>query len=272
MTARRTSKRPARARFVATAGSLLLAAATLRADTGITFAISAGTDAVAVGANVTLTVAASFDERLAGCAFDLVVVDGAADLTERAVAPGLRYLATSAENPLATELPRMLADGERATEVLLNLDAVDPPGGPQDGVMPGANVILATYTVKAIQGGTLRIALANPRAVETQSDTDGALFDAVVVDPNHAETVIMVFAMGDIHGDGHVDLRDYATLQACAAPTVAGACAAADLDSDGDVDAADLADLVACLGGPGEPNACVSRTAPATNPKATVQP
>jgi len=74
------------------------------------------------------------------------------------------------------------------------------------------------------------------------------------------QAFIVPIQPGDTDGDGDVDLRDAAELQACQAgegvPPAGALCDDFDLDFDGDVDDDDTGEVLTCLGGPDSPVAC----------------
>jgi len=232
----------------------------VRAETTAEFALAGSVQAnVAWGAEFAVTVAVTHHERMAACAYRLEF-SGAAGvrMVQRAVNPALQYLGTDAESPLADALPILLGGGDAVAEVLLNIASADPPGNPLDGLAPGANVSVAVYTFVATQPGSLVVTLSSARAAETQSDPNGAHFDVTTIAPASAQIEISITGGPDLNADGHVDLRDFARLQACMHESPAGICASADVDGDGDVDLLDYQVVQECLAGPAQGFNCDS--------------
>ncbi|MCB9849845.1 MAG: hypothetical protein H6817_03995 [Phycisphaerales bacterium] len=241
--------------FMATA---LVFAGGLGGVTSAEFAlIGPPSSTVAFGDTVEVSVVVTNSERMAACAYRLLLGGSAqAVVAQRVVTPELRYLGSDPQDPLGDGLPVALSDGASLDEVFINLDNADPSGNPLDGLAPAVAGTVATYSLTLTGVGAITLTLDSPRAAQTQSDPDGALFDAVSVDPLSASVTLTVVGGPDINSDTHVDLRDYAALQMCFGASPVDACAASDVDGDGDVDAGDFEVLRACLGGPVGAPAC----------------
>ncbi len=86
-------------------------------------------------------------------------------------------------------------------------------------------------------------------------DRDGAVLVAVSLESPVASMggTGRLEGVFDVNGDGFVDLRDYAALQACFLGDMGSAtqaCLIADQDADGDVDLADAIALITTISGP----------------------
>lgn len=230
-------------------GVAALSASRASADTSADFRLEQpGPTTLIWGTTAELRVRSTHNQRMAACAFRISASGaGAVRMTHRAPAAPLSQIGVNPAAPLADGLPVSLSAGEAVDEVLLTLAPANPA---DDGVPPGANIVIATYTLVATRAGTLTLTLGDVRAAETQSNAGGAMFDATTVAPGAAAVTLTIVGGPDLDGDARVDLRDFATLQRCLGEDPTGACASADADADGDVDSADFAVVQSCLTGP----------------------
>jgi hypothetical protein len=249
---------------------LLIPVGMASAQTNAVFSI-AGSDGqqVVEGDAISMTVTATIDQVMAGCAYTLTAGgDAGAVITSRAVnTSGLYYLATDDMDfpNQDADLPWDLNTSGPVTEVLTGLRYAYWPGDPSDGLMPGTDVVVATYEIQVTGTGWLTLTLADPAAVETQNDPDGLPFDFVSVDPAAASVQVCVlpgYDGADLTGDHAVDLADYALMQRCytgaGGGPVQGECLAADLDDDTDVDLDDYAVVRENLTGPNPALPCAA--------------
>jgi hypothetical protein len=220
------------------------------------------------GDTITMTVTATIDQVMAGCAYTLTAGgDAGAVITSRAVnTSGLYYLATDEVDfpNQDADLPWDLNTSGPVTEVLTGLRYAHWPGDPSDGLVPGTDVVVATYDIQVTGTGWLTLTLADPAAVETQNDPDGVPFDFVSVDPAAASVQVCVlpnYDGADFTGDHDVDLEDHAFLQRCftgSGGQAGGECLAADLDDDTDVDLDDYTVMHGNLTGPNPALPCTA--------------
>ncbi|MCB9865065.1 MAG: hypothetical protein H6816_00285 [Phycisphaerales bacterium] len=237
--------------------ALSLASVVVHAETSAALSVHASATSVAWGDSVEIAVWSTHDTRMAACSYRIGATGGAAAvLTQRSVAAGLDFINTDTAAPLADGLPVEMSAGLHIDDVFVNLGGAESPGGPDDGLAPGADVVVAAYTLVATRAGTLQLTLSSVQAAETQSDPGGTLFDDVGVSAAAATVTLTVVGGPDIDGDGRVDLHDYAVMQRCLGGSSAAECATADVDADGDVDEDDFVALRACLAGPVHDTAC----------------
>ena len=206
------------------------------------------------GSTVTIELRATYDTPLVAAKL-VLSASGEPDavLSARSADPvtpaGLTFISTTSQEPFVSGLPHDLKAAP-TTEVLLDLDFDAQPGGPTDGMAPGADLLLETLEVVVSGTGLLTLSLGEVSAAHTDSAPGGQLFDNATVDPQAAAVTIRLPTPGDIDLDGSVDLADFATFAlcfgGCDATNPPPGCSPAeflgsDLDGDGCVDLADFA-------------------------------
>jgi len=245
----RDPARPLRARPVLLGLAVLVAMSSTAHATTATFKlVNPGPSSVSACSTVALEVRATFDTVMAGANFTITAsANNRAEIVGRGVAADLAYVSTDIDNAFgSTNLPQTLLSARPRKEVLMGVAKAWTPGDPQDGILPGADVLLETLTVEASGQGPLTIALVSPGAVETQSAPGGTLFSTVGVDAGAGSVTLTVGSSsitGDFDADCDVDDGDFPLFEACAAgPAIpyAGGCDLFDLDTNGHVDLADF--------------------------------
>ena len=247
-------KRPIRFLTAIVVVSIALGATVSRAAS-ITFSLTnPGPDFVASGSAVTIELRATYDTPLVAAQLVLSATgEPAAILSARSADPvtpaGLTFISTTSQAPFVSGLPHDLKAAP-TTEVLLDLDFDAAPGGPTDGIAPGADLLIETLEVVVSGTGLLTLSIGEVSAAHTDGTPGGQLFDSATVDPQAAAVTIRLPTPGDIDLNGCVDLRDFATFAlcfgACDATNPPPGCSTAeflssDLDDDGCVDLVDFA-------------------------------
>ena len=171
--------------------------------------VNPGASIVYAGQPFELDVVATFDRRLAAVAFQVAAAgEASARLTGRSADPdesnGLTYISGTSQEPFAADLPHDFTSGP-VTEMLVDMDYDDVPGGQTDGVPPASNVVIERLQITPGGTGSLTITLSGFHAATTQDDPDGAAFDTIDVQPN-AVTVTVATPIWDGHpGDTNRD-------------------------------------------------------------------
>jgi hypothetical protein len=216
-----------------------------------------GPATVPAGAVVAVEVRGDFDTKLAAVRFAVAASGNAsATVIERSASPttpgGLTYVSRTSQTPFVSDLPHDLA-GTPLDEVLLDMSFDDQPGGPTDGVAPGAGVVVESLQISVDGAGTVQVSLMGASAAHTYLAAErpvAELFDSVEIDPSAESITLRVLSDGDFDDDGDVDLDDYEEFFACLngpnVTTPPPGCSPeqfvrADLDGDGDCDLADAA-------------------------------
>ena len=186
----------------------------------ITFAlVNPGADFVAPRSTVTIEVRATYDTPLVAAKFVVSAAgEPAASPTARSADPvtpaGLTFLSTTRQAPFESGLPYDLKVAP-ATEVLLDLDFAEEPGGPFDGIAPGSDVLIETLDVEVSGTGILTLSVGEVSAAHTDGAPGGQLFDTAGVDSQAAEVTIELAMPGDLDLNGTVNLQDFATFALC---------------------------------------------------------
>jgi hypothetical protein len=228
----------------------------------ITFSLDyAGPIVVSPGATVTLEVRADYDTPLVTARFN-ITADGEPDATllERSANPttpqGLTFISPVSQAPFDPALPHDL-HASPASEVLLDLDFDDEPGGPTDGLAPGTDVQMETLNILVAGCGTLVLTINDVSAAHTDGVPSGQLFNNAEVNPQADVVTLYVNHPGDINQDGHINLVDFSSFAICfgqcqpgsaGQPCPAGQFARSDLNNDGCVDLVDFSTFAVYFG------------------------
>ncbi len=190
---------------------------------------------------VTVEIRATFDEPLTALAFEISLSGSAAATIEsRTLGPleanGMTILSPVSQTPFIDSLPHS-SDGGTLREILFDDDYNGAPGGPTDGVDPGANVLIETLDIRLTSAGTVSITLSAPQGAITRGSPQGVLFEQAQVDPGAEAVLFVACGNEDCNNNTTGDICDIASgaSEDCNANDVPDECEP-DCNENGEVD------------------------------------